>query len=164
MSRQLTTDDARQSLRDHVTTKGQEIHARFGPHLGMAELNLLLNDRKLVRFPCTIAFDAAPLQPEEFAYPEPLGESPEAGYRICVHPRFAAALETVPALVLYQLVAVNYGDFATAEDAEAFGSAALGLSGEEYYQRLCAAADQLGGSPAPAGGGCGCHSATCCQG
>lgn len=141
MSKQLTAEDARQSLRDHCAAKGAEARAKFGPHLGWAELNQLVADRKLVRFPCTIAFDAVPLQPGELAFPEPLGARPDAGYRICVHPRFETDLDSVPALVLYQLVAVNYGDFATAEDAEAFGAAALGLSCDEYYQRLCACAD-----------------------
>ena len=143
MPKQLTAEDARQSLRDHVAAKGEEVHAKFGPHLGWRELNLLLDDRTLVRYPCTIAFDAAPLQPEEFAYPEQLGERPDAGFRICVHPCFEIDLDSVPALVLYQLVAVNYGDFATAEDAEAFGAAALGLGCDEYYHQLCQLADRV---------------------
>ncbi len=143
MSKQLTAEDARQSLRDHVAAKGEEVRAKFGPRLGWAELNRLLEDRKFVRYPCRIAFDAMPLQPDEFAYPEPLGPRPDDGFRICVHPRFEADLDAVPALVLYQLVAVNYGDFATPEDAEAFGAAALGMSREQYYQRLCQCADQV---------------------
>lgn len=144
MALQLTAEDARQSLRDHCAAKGAEIRAKFGPRLGWAELNQLLQDRKFVRYPCCITFDALPLQAGEFAYPEPLGPRPDDGYRICLHPRFEADLDAVPALVLYQLVAVNYGDFATPEDAEAFGAAALGLSGEEYYRQLCACADQVG--------------------
>lgn len=141
MSKQLTTDDARQSLRDHCAAKGEEIRAKLGPHLGWAELNRLLEDRKFVRYPCSITFDSVPLQVGEFAYPVPLGQHPEAGFRICVHPRFESDLDAVPALVLYQLVAVNYGDFATPDDAEAFGAAALGVSREQYYQRLCQLAD-----------------------
>ena len=143
MPKQLTAEDARQSLRDHVAAKGEEVRAKFGPRLGWAELNRLLEDRKFVRYPCAIAFDALPLQTDEFAYPEPLGPRPDVGFRICVHPRFEADLDAVPALVLYQLVAVNYGDFATPEDAETFGAAALGVSREEYYQRLCQFADQV---------------------
>ena len=154
MSKQLTAEDARQSLRDHVATKGQEVRAKFGPHFGWAELNQLLNDRTLVRYPCTIAFDALPLQADEFAYPEPLGPCPDDGFRICVHPRFETDLDSVPALVLYQLVAVNYGDFATPDDAEAFGSAALGLNREEYYQRLCQLADQVNAASVRAGDLC----------
>ena len=49
----------------------------------------------------------------------------------------------MPALVLYQLVLVNYGEFASAEDAETFGAAVLGISRDEYYQTLCEMADQL---------------------
>ena len=151
MPKQLTAEDARQSLRDHVATKGAEVRAKFGPQLGCAELNRLLEDRKFVRYPCTIAFDATPLLPEEFAYPKPLGQRPDDGFRICIHPHFETDLDAVPALVLYQLVAVNYGDFASPEDAEAFGAAALGLTREEYYQRLCQLADRV--SPATAGAG-----------
>lgn len=140
-------------MRDHCAAKGQEVRERLGPYLGWTELNRLLEDRKLVRYPCTIAFDSSPLQPEEMAYAEPLGAQPEAGFRICVHPRFQTDLDAVVALVLYQLVAVNYGDFATAEDAEAFGSAAVGLSRDEYYQRLCELADQPSTVAAVAGNG-----------
>lgn len=56
-------------------------------------------------------------------------------------------LDRVPLLVLYQLVLVNYGEFASAEDAECFGAAALGMAREEYYQGLCELADQIGGVP-----------------
>lgn len=143
MSRQLTAEDARQSMRGHVASKGQEVLAKFGPHLGRDELDRLLADRTLVRYPCEIAFDATPLQPGEFGYPVPLGERPEAGFRICIHPHFESDSESVPALVLYQLVAVNYGDFATSDDAEEFGSAALGISREDYYQHICRLADEI---------------------
>jgi hypothetical protein len=52
-------------------------------------------------------------------------------------------MEYVSYIVLYQLVMVNYGDFASADDAETFGAAALGLGKEDYYQTLCQLADQL---------------------
>jgi hypothetical protein len=60
-----------------------------------------------------------------------------------VHPLFMTQLEQVPLLVLYQLVLVNYGAFAAAEDAETFGAAALGLSQDAYYHILCGLADEL---------------------
>jgi hypothetical protein len=56
-------------------------------------------------------------------------------------------LERVPWLVLYQLVVVNYGEFASAEDAETFGAAALGLSKDDYYGQLCEWADEMPGVP-----------------
>jgi hypothetical protein len=38
---------------------------------------------------------------------------------------------------------VNYGPFASPDDAETFGAAALGLDKDEYYARLCELADQI---------------------
>ncbi len=45
--------------------------------------------------------------------------------------------------MLYQLVLVNYGEFASAEDAEAFGAGALGISKDEYYVALCEMVDEI---------------------
>jgi hypothetical protein len=89
-------------------------------------------------------FDAAPLNEDEVAHAAAKGERPEEGFTIYVHPYFAIQLSRVPYLVLYQLVLVNYGEFASADDAEIFGSHALGLSTDEYYETLCALADEIG--------------------
>lgn len=144
MSKQLTVDDFQQSLNVHVAAKGDEIREKYGPHIGWNELLKVLEDRSLVRYPCEIIFDAAPLQEDEFAHPVANGEQPEEGFKIYVHPFFATQLPRVPYLVLYQLVVVNYGEFASADDAEIFGASALGISKEEYYAALCEMADQLG--------------------
>jgi hypothetical protein len=45
---------------------------------------------------------------------------------------FLTQLPQVPALVLYQLVLVNYGEFVSADDAETFGASALGT---RHFQR-----------------------------
>lgn len=146
MATQLTADDAKQSLNGHVATKGAEIFQKYGPVIGWTQLLQMVNDRTVVRYPCELTFDAAPLQPAEMAHPVPNGESPEAGFRMCIHPCFMTQMEYVPHIVLYQLVQVNYGDFASADDAETFGAAALGLEKEEYYRVLCQLADQLAGA------------------
>ena len=143
MSKQPTMESTRQSLADHVAMKGAELREKFGPDIGWNELQRVLADRSCVRYPCEIVFDDGPLQPGEFAYPRPKGEHPEDGFTICVHPCFATQLPRVPHLVLYQLVVVNYGEFASPDDAETFGAAALGLSKEEYYQSLCEMADAI---------------------
>jgi len=144
MDRQLTVEDARQSLRGHVAAKGEEIRAKYGPHIGYNELLRILDDRNFVRYPCELSFDGAPLMEDECAHPVPKGSGPEEGFVMHVHPYFATQPERVPYLVLYQLVAVNYGEFASAEDAEAFGASALGLSDDEYYRALCQMADEIG--------------------
>jgi len=154
MAIQLTAEDARQSMQAHVAFKGAEINRKYGPHLGWNQLLPLLSDRTCVRYPCEIVFDSAPLNENEFAHPVAKGERPEDGFTIFVHPYFATQLDRVPYLVLYQLVLVNYGDFASAEDAEIFGSHALGISTDEYYPALCKMADEMGTGP-KCSSGCG---------
>jgi hypothetical protein len=142
MATQLTAEDARRSLNAHVADKGAELRAKYGPRIGGPELLRLLDDRAFVRYPCEIEFDSGPLHPGECAHPVPRGDRPEDGFTMCVHPCFRTQLEQVTALVLYQLVLVNYGEFASPDDAETFGAAALGLAKDDYYRRLCRLYDQ----------------------
>jgi hypothetical protein len=169
MATQLTASDAKQSLNAHVAAKGAEIFEKYGPSISWPQLQAILKDRACVRYPCELVFDSARLNPGEFAHPEPKGDRPEEGFTLLVHPVYMTQLGMVPCLALYQLVAVNYGEFASADDAETFASQALGLPREEYYQILCGLADQLGGGIEPGpnhgpgvigcgGGGCGCGS------
>jgi hypothetical protein len=147
MSQQLTADDFKQSLNAHVAAKGEEIREKYGTEIGWKELLLILNDRSLVRYPCEIIFDAAPLLEEEFAHAMPNSENPSDGFKIYVHPFFSLQIERVPHMVFYQLVRVNYGEFASADDAEVFGANALGLSRDAYYEMLCELADEISGEP-----------------
>lgn len=156
MSVTLTEQDARQSMQSHVASKGAEICGLYGSHPGWETLLKLLQDSRFVRYPCEIQFDAAPLLPGEFAHPVPKGERPEEGFTLCVHPRFEHRKSEAVPLVLYQLVLVNYGEFASIEDAEIFGAAAYGLPREVYYTWICQLADELGDPVAKphCGGGC----------
>lgn len=143
MSRQLTEEDARQSLGSHVADKGLELREKYGPEITWSQLMLILEDRSLVRYPCEIVFDAEHLLDNEFVRAMPRGDLPEEGFILYVHPFFSVQPHRVPALVLYHLVVVNYGAFASSDDAETFGSCALGMSKDEYYALLCEAADEL---------------------
>lgn len=141
METRLTVEDAKQSLHAHVAAKGLEIRAKYGPRIGWAEL---LQDRSCVRYPCEITFDAEPLQPGEIAYVMAKGDHPETGFTLYMHPLLMMNLEKVPQAALYQLVMVNYGEFASPDDAETFGATALGLSQDAYYQSLCNLVDEVG--------------------
>jgi len=143
MSKQLTVDDFQQSLNGHVAAKGDEVQDKYGPQIGWSELLKVLEDRSVVRYPCKIVFDTTPLQQGEFAHPVSNGERPEDGFTIYVHPFYSIQLSRVPYLVLYQLVLVNYGEFASPDDAETFGSHALGMAKDDYYQALCDLIDQI---------------------
>ncbi len=165
MSPQLTLQDAQQSLTAHLDSKGAAIHAKYGPRIGYQQLQLILADRDCTRYPCEIVYSDMPLRDGEFAHPVAKTDQPEDGFLMHVHPFFAVEPAHVPALVLYQLVLVNYGDFASPEDAEIFGSAVLGIPQEDYYTTLCELADLVSegvatASPAAlaetgcSGGGC----------
>ena len=150
MSTQLTEKDFKESLTTHVAVKGEELHAKYGPVIGWGELLRVLEDRAFCRYPCRVIFDGSPLAPNELAHPVPQGERPEDGFVMHVQPIYLTQLQLVPYIVLYQLVLVNYGEFATSQDAETFGASALGLSIDEYYQTLCELAAQLDACDVPA--------------
>ena len=143
--------DARQSLNASAAAIGAEIYEKYGPRIGWTQLLQILGDRSCARYPCEIVFDAVPLQTGEFAHPVAKGDHPADGFTIYVHPFFMMQLEQVPLLVLYQLVLVNYGAFASSDDAETFGAAALGLAKDRYYNTLCRLADELEQPASPAG-------------
>lgn len=139
----LTAEQARQSLTAHVEARGVELYCRYGPLSTALELSALLQDRRHVRYPCELVFSAKPLRDGEMAFPQPCGDSPEQGFVIYVHPQLQTSGEDLAKAVMYQLVAVNYGPFASAHDAETFGAAAFGMTRDEYYAVLCRIADAL---------------------
>jgi hypothetical protein len=149
MAAPSSAQDARQSLNASAAAIGAEIYAKYGPRIGWTQLLQILEDRSCVRYPCEIVFDAGPLEAGEFAHPVTRGDHPAEGFTVYVHPLFMMQLEQVPLLVLYQMVLVNYGAFASPDDAETFGAAALGLTKEEYYHTLCGLADELEQTASP---------------
>ena len=154
MAKKLTVEDAKQFVTDHAAARGSEIYKKYGPQIEWHELLHILEDRTCCRYPCEVIFDSSQLEPGEFAQPVRKGECSEDGFTIHVHPHFMAQLERIPYLVLFQLAVVNYGEFATPEDAEIFGANALGMPRDLYYEVLCAMADEIGGCGEP---GCDCH-------
>ena len=143
MERKLTVEDARQSLTSHATEKGAQFFEKYGPEITWKQLLIAMEDRSVVRYPCRVSFESTGLLPGEMAHPFPEGNEPDEGFALRVHPIYMTDLHGAAAIVLYQIVLVNYGEFAGAEDAEAFGSAALGIDNEDYYRMLCELADKL---------------------
>ncbi len=145
MARQLKTEAVRRSLSADLAVKAAEIRKKYGPEIGWDALQRLLEDRDCAPFPCEIRFDSGPLLPGEFGHPMAKGPSREQGFVIYLHPLYASQLARVAYLVLHQLVLINYGNSATADDAETFGSLVLGLSKDDYYRALCELSGQIGG-------------------
>ncbi|HTL59296.1 MAG TPA: hypothetical protein VL361_26725 [Candidatus Limnocylindrales bacterium] len=145
MARRVNNEIDRDCLSAQIEAEARAIRQKYGPEIGWDQLLRLLDDRNCVRFPCEIRFDAKPLLPGEFAHAEPNGAKSDEGFTIYVHPSYAERLPLVSYVVLHQLVLVNYGTSATADDAETFGSGALGLSKDQYYSMLCELSGQIGG-------------------
>jgi len=136
--------DAREALLEHAARRAREARDAYGPGIDHATILRMLTDRAVVRYPTTIRYDAAALQPGEFAHAEPQGAGPALEYCLHVHPRFADQPDLLPLLISYHLVRINYGDVATHAEAETFGATLLGLDVDEYYERLCLLADGIG--------------------
>ena len=98
-----------------------------------------------MRFPVRLVFDGAELTGGELAATQQISDAPADGFVMHIAPAFRDRMDVLPMIVAYQLVAVNYGDVATHEEAEVFGSTLLGMEQEGYYQVLCGLADGLKG-------------------
>ncbi len=127
----------------HAACKGAEIYAKYGPEIGWGELLRILKDRTVVRYPCEVSFDSQSLVVGECAHAQSKSEDPNEGFTIYIHPFFASQPPDAVALALYQLVVVNYGPFASSDDAESFGAAILNVSKDAFYKRMCEIADRM---------------------
>jgi hypothetical protein len=143
MGQHLTEHDGRAALRDHVEQKAMDARLSHGLYIDAEQMMRILDDRTVVRYPVGVRFDAAPLEPGEFAFPAPLGDSPAAGYCLFIHPRFEDQPDTWPLLIAYHIPSINYGEIVAHEDAELFGATLLGLEPAEYYRALCELTDSI---------------------
>lgn len=139
----LTIEDGRKALGAHVLEKGYQLRKKYNKFIDYDTLLKILKDEEFVRFPTRIVFRSDMLEDGMFAMAQQVSDKASDGYVIYVHEYFKNRLDDLPALILYHLVTVNYGDFATFNEAEEFGSAALGMGKDEYYQLLCHLADQI---------------------
>ncbi|VAX36278.1 hypothetical protein MNBD_UNCLBAC01-864 [hydrothermal vent metagenome] len=143
MGQKLTLDDAQNALSGHLIEKAEMIRDKYGFDIDYNTLLDILSDEEVVRYPVRLEFNSEVLEQGMFAKAQPVSENPSDGYVIFVHEYFQNQLEVVPALVLYHLVSVNYGDFSTCKDAELFGASVLGMEQEDYYQLICQLADEI---------------------
>jgi len=139
----LTEEAGQVALRDHVEAKAYDARLKHGPLIDADAMTAILDDRSVVRYPVGIRFDAGPLAPGEFAWPQQLGDRPSAGYCLFLHPCFESQPEIWPLLVAYHIPSINYGEIVTENEAELFGATLLGMEVESYYQALCELSDAI---------------------
>lgn len=140
---QLTEQDAKDSLRNHIVVKTAEARQKYGEDIGESEILAMLSDSEVVRYETRLAFDTDALQEGEFAFVQPIGTHPSEGFILHVHPALRGNTRDLPLAIAYHLVVINYGDIAGSDEAELFGANLLGLDKDIYYDRLCQIADGL---------------------
>jgi len=131
------------AVSQHAIEKAKEIRTRYGPIIDYPTILQILKDRRCIRYPVKIQFITDAIEPGLFAKTEPVSENPDEGYIIWIHQYFEDRGDVLPALILYQSVLVNYGDLATAADAEHFGSGVLGINRDSYYEQIALLTDTL---------------------
>ncbi|MET0081309.1 MAG: hypothetical protein ABW119_22880 [Candidatus Thiodiazotropha lotti] len=127
----------------HAREKAEEIRRRYNRVIDYQAVLEMIEDRKSVRYPVKLRFVSEGIEPGMFARTEPNSENPDDGYTIILHNCFEHRYDDLPMLILYQLVLVNYGDLATANDAEIFGATILGMDRDTYYQQIAALVDEV---------------------
>ena len=131
------------AVSEHAAEKAKQIRAKYGPTINYQVLLGILGDRESIRHPVKIEFTSKEIEPGMFAKTESVSEDPTEGYTVFLHEQFRYREEVLPALILYQTVIANYGDLATAIDAEIFGAGVLGMDRDEYYELICESADSI---------------------
>ncbi len=139
----LTLEDGQKAASAHALERGYQVHQKYGKFIDYEALLKILKDDEFVRYPTQIKFDSTKIESEMFGFAQRISTDINDGYIIYIHDFFENRQCDLPALVLYHLVCVNYGDFATHNEAEEFASSALGMEKEYYYQYVCRLTDSI---------------------
>jgi hypothetical protein len=125
-------------LREHLVDTGIRAHAVYAPITG-ANLDRLLEDRDLVRYPVRLAFEMGTLAGHQFAQPEPEA----GGVVLYLHPSLKGRDHDVALAVAYFLPLINYGELINDDHCLIYGATLHGLTVDQYFSRLCGIADSL---------------------
>lgn len=140
------------ALREHLHAQAVVAHAKYAP-LTFEKLPRFLLDPDCLRYPVRLAFEFGEMAAHQFAEPgldfrDPTGQGRVLYVRPCLRQR----PDDVVAAVAYMVPVINYGPVIRDEHCLLYGATLLGLTEEEYYQRLCELADWCGAEARWAGG------------
>ena len=151
MSTAELEDAGRRSLLDHVVAQAEVARAKHGP-LADRGLDELLQDPACVRHPVRLVFEFGEMAMHQFGQPDLDWRDPEgAGRVIYLRPMLRDRPELTRLAVAYLLPVINYGDIVTDEICVHYGAELLGLTPEDFYQRICRLADEVGAEERPHG-------------
>lgn len=132
-------EELRVTLLRHAQEAAARAIAKLGGPLSAHNLGGFLADSDCAKHPIEIVYDAAPLEPHQFAQPVVEG----GRCALYVHPHYAGRPECLPVIVAYMAGAINYGSAVTLDLCEEYGAALMGTDRETFYGAVCGVADEL---------------------
>lgn len=129
-------------LHDHVENSARKASDKLGGPLCTDNLDVFLNDPSCIRIPTELIFDGYGMEMHQFASPEFVTIDGERRCILHVQPRYTIQPESIPYMVAYMAVAINYGTAATAALCETYGAIVMQLSEDAFYDAICRVADQ----------------------
>ncbi|MCF7730363.1 MAG: hypothetical protein K9N23_01695 [Akkermansiaceae bacterium] len=132
------------SLRGHLQAQAEVAHLKHGP-LTADTLAALLQDPECLRHPVRLVFEFGQMAMHQFAHPDIDWRNPDQDGRVLyLRPLLRQSPHLLPLAVAYMIPLINYGDVVTDGHCLLYGATLLGMTEDEYYNDLCALADNLG--------------------
>ncbi len=126
----------REGLENHIRFVAEKAVNKHGRPESLEILRCLLEDNEIVRFPSSLIFDDTELKKGEAVKLDKIADGADEKYQITIHPAFAGRDEDIVALVLYQIVKINYGKIAKEKESLLFASSLLGIKEDAYKTQI----------------------------
>ncbi|MBI4557659.1 MAG: hypothetical protein HY706_08755 [Candidatus Hydrogenedentes bacterium] len=134
-------DALEEALRRHALFAAERARAKLGGPLSAGNLSVFLNDQDCVRYPTSIVFDRAGLEPHQFGFPKQVGTGKQRRCIVHLDPVYETRPDEVPWLVAYLTPVINYGDIVTSEICELYGATLMGTVPQTFADEVARAAE-----------------------
>jgi hypothetical protein len=139
------------ALREHVLAQAVVAHHRHAPLTTRSIAELLL-DPGCLRHPVRLVFEFGDMAMHQFAQPDIDWRDPDRrGKVLYLRPLLRARPDLIALAVAYMIPVLNYGDIISDDHCLLYGATLLGLTGGEFYQKICALAEEVGAAECLAG-------------
>jgi hypothetical protein len=131
------------ALKAHARDKAMQAEKRLGGPLTADNIEVFLKDPGCLRYKTCIVFTREGLDPHQFAQPNISKEDAGCTCTLHIDPALQNQQEIIHFVIAYMASVINYGDAATPELAEIYGSILTGLPPGQFYKQICEIADLL---------------------
>lgn len=137
----MSEEEMGTALRDHALGTAQRVLSRLGGPLDARTLEQFMALEGGLRYPTELRFDGKGLEAHQFAQPAFRGAGRKRRCVLHIHPRYEEQVDAHPYIVAYMVAAINYGAAATGSLCELLGAALVGMSVDDFYEKICYLAD-----------------------